>query len=49
MAQAETEYPDWLCPLFPDPVRGLENFAELFKRLTTAIGSIQVFCEVADL
>src|SRR5207249_5715155 len=49
MSQAEAEYPGWLSRLLTDPVRGLENFTELFKKLTSANGSIKVFCEVADL
>jgi len=49
MAQAEAEYPGWLSRLLTDPVRGLENYAELFKKLTSPNGSIKVFCEVADL
>lgn len=49
MAQAEAEYPGWLPQLLTDPVRGLENYMELFQKLTTSNGSIKVFCEVADL
>ncbi len=49
MAQAEAEYPGWLSRLLTDPVRGLENYTELFKKLTSPNGSIKVFCEVADL
>jgi threonine dehydrogenase-like Zn-dependent dehydrogenase len=49
MAQAEAEYPGWLGKLLTDPVRGLENFAELFQKLTSPNGAIKVFCEVADL
>jgi threonine dehydrogenase-like Zn-dependent dehydrogenase len=49
MSQAEAEYPGWLNRLLTDPVRGLENFTELFQRLTSTNGSIKVFCEVADL
>jgi threonine dehydrogenase-like Zn-dependent dehydrogenase len=48
MAQAEAEYPGWLGRLLTDRVLGLENYAELFHRLTTANGSIKVFCEVAE-
>jgi len=49
LAQAEAEYPGWLGQLLTDPVRGLENYNELFRKLTTANGSIKVFCEVADV
>jgi threonine dehydrogenase-like Zn-dependent dehydrogenase len=48
MAQAEAEYPGWLARLLTHPVKGLENYAELFDKLTTAKGAIKVFCEVAD-
>jgi threonine dehydrogenase-like Zn-dependent dehydrogenase len=49
MSQAEAEYPGWLSRLLTDPVRGLENFKELFKKLISPNGSIKVFCEVAEL
>jgi threonine dehydrogenase-like Zn-dependent dehydrogenase len=49
LAQAEAEYPGWLSRLLTNPVRGLENYAELFQKLTSPNGSIKVFCEVADL
>ena len=49
MSQAEAEYPGWLSRLLTDPVRGLENYPELFKKLTSPNGSIKVFCEVADV
>ncbi len=49
MSQAEAEYPGWLSRLLTDPVWGLENYAELFKKLTNPNGSIKVFCEVAEL
>ncbi len=48
MAQAEAEYPGWLARLLTDPVRGLDNYAELFRKLTNPNGSIKVFCEVAQ-
>jgi glucose 1-dehydrogenase len=31
MSQAELEYPGWLSKLLTDPVKGLENYTELFK------------------
>jgi threonine dehydrogenase-like Zn-dependent dehydrogenase len=49
MSQAEAEYPGWLGRLLTDPVPGLENYSELFKKLTNPNGSIKVFCEVAEL
>jgi threonine dehydrogenase-like Zn-dependent dehydrogenase len=48
MAQAEAEYPGWLSRLLTHPVKGLENYRELFDKLTTARGAIKVFCEVAE-
>src|SRR6476660_357744 len=47
MAQAEAEYPGWLSKLLTDPVKGLENYQELFQKLTSPNGAIKVFCEVA--
>ncbi len=49
LAQAEAEYPGWLQRLLTHPVKGLENYRELFEKLTTAKGAIKVFCQVADL
>jgi hypothetical protein len=49
MAQAEAQYPGWLNRLLTHPVRGLENYAVLFDKLTHPNGAIKVFCEVADL
>ncbi len=49
LSQAEAEYPGWLNKLLTHPVKGLENYGELFDKLTTARGAIKVFCEVADL
>jgi threonine dehydrogenase-like Zn-dependent dehydrogenase len=49
MAQAEAQYPGWLRQLLTHPVKGLENYTELFRHLTTAPGAIKVFCEVAAL
>jgi threonine dehydrogenase-like Zn-dependent dehydrogenase len=47
MAQAEAEYPGWLSKLLTDPVKGLENYGELFQKLTSPNGAIKVYCEVA--
>jgi threonine dehydrogenase-like Zn-dependent dehydrogenase len=49
LAQAEAEYPGWLSHLLTHPVRGLENYQELFAKLTNPNGAIKVFCEVASL
>jgi threonine dehydrogenase-like Zn-dependent dehydrogenase len=48
MAQAEAEYAGWLRRLLTHPVKALDNYHELFDKLTTAKGAIKVFCEVAD-
>jgi hypothetical protein len=48
MAQAEAEYPAWLPQLLTNPVKGLENFAELFQQLTVDRSAIKVYCEVAE-
>jgi threonine dehydrogenase-like Zn-dependent dehydrogenase len=49
LAQAEAEYPAWLSRLLTDPVKGLENYRELFAKLTNPNGAIKVCCEVAEL
>jgi len=49
LAQAEAEYPGWLSRLLTHPVKGLENYHELFAKLTNPNGAIKVFCEVAEL
>jgi threonine dehydrogenase-like Zn-dependent dehydrogenase len=49
MSQAEAEYPGWMKRLLTHPVKGLENYRELFDKLTNAKGAIKVFCEVAAL
>ena len=48
LAEAEAEYPGWLARLLTHPVKGLENYRELFEKLANAQGAIKVFCEVAD-
>jgi threonine dehydrogenase-like Zn-dependent dehydrogenase len=48
MAQAEAEYPGWLGRLLTHRVKGLENYRELFDKLTGAKGAIKVFCEIAE-
>jgi len=49
LAQAEAQYPGWLNQLLTHPITGLENYAELFHKLTAAKDAIKVFCEVAPL
>src|ERR1044071_6938131 len=46
MSQAELQYPGWLARLLTHPVKGLENYRELFEKLTTAKEAIKVYCEV---
>ena len=48
MSQAELEYPGWLDKLLTDPVKGLDNYQELFKKLTSPNRAIKVFCQVAE-
>ena len=49
MAVAEVDYPGWLQKLLTHPVRGLENYQQLFETLNGAKGAIKVFCQVAEL
>ena len=49
LAHAAAAYPGWLSRLLTHPVRGLENWRELFAKLGEAKGAIKVFCEVAPL
>ena len=44
MAQAQAEYSGWVEKLLTNPVKGLENFAELFRQLTGDRNAIKVFC-----
>ncbi len=44
---AETRFPGWLGKLLTTPIRGLENFAEMMKRLEEDREAIKVFVEVA--
>jgi threonine dehydrogenase-like Zn-dependent dehydrogenase len=48
LAQAEAEYPGWLGRLLTHPVKGLENYRQLFEILTAGKGVIKAFCEVAE-
>jgi threonine dehydrogenase-like Zn-dependent dehydrogenase len=49
LSQAELEYSGWLQRLLTHPVKGLENYRELFEKLLNAKGAIKIFCEVAEL
>src|SRR5207253_10675569 len=49
LSQAELQYPGWLRRLLTHPVKGLENYHELFDKLLNAKGAIKIFCEVAEL
>jgi len=46
MAQAEAEYPGWLGRLLTHPVRGLDNYRQLFDHLQNPNGAIKIYCEV---
>lgn len=48
LSQAKLEYGDWLERLLTHPVNGLENYRELFEKLTTAKGAIKVFCDLEN-
>ena len=47
MSQAEAEYPGWLQRLLTHPVRGLDQYRELFSHLQNPNGAIKIYCEVA--
>lgn len=47
LSQAKLEYGDWLERLLTHPVKGLENFNELFEKLNNGQNVIKVFCEVS--
>lgn len=47
MSAAFLEYGDWMSRLLTHPVKGLENYKELFKNLTNGKDVIKVFCEIA--
>jgi glucose 1-dehydrogenase len=48
LAQAEAEYPGWLARLLTHRVKGLENYRELFDKLTNAKDAVKILCEVAE-
>ena len=45
---SSNQYPGWLRRLLTHPVKGLENYEDLFAKLANPNGAIKVFCEVAD-
>jgi threonine dehydrogenase-like Zn-dependent dehydrogenase len=49
MSAAALEYGGWMNKLLTHPIEGLENYAELFDKLTNAHDVIKVYCNVADL
>jgi glucose 1-dehydrogenase len=49
LSQAELQYPGWLKRLLTHPVKGLDNYEELFEKLLNARAAIKIFCEVADV
>lgn len=46
LSQAELEYPGWLAKLLTHPVKGLENYQELFDKLVNGENVIKVYCEL---
>ena len=46
--KSEAEYPGWLEKLLTNPVKGLENFEDLFRQLTGDRSAIKMYCEVAN-
>jgi threonine dehydrogenase-like Zn-dependent dehydrogenase len=49
IAMAEAQYHGWLARLLTHPVKGLENYDQLFQALLNGNGAIKVYCEVAEL
>src|SRR6476620_4694734 len=47
MSAAVLEYGDWLKRMLTHRVDGLDNYRELFDKLTNATDSIKIYCEVA--
>lgn len=48
LSHAELEYPGWLKRLLTHPVKGLENYRELFEKLTTGKNAIKVFSKLVE-
>jgi hypothetical protein len=49
MAQAEAEYPRLAEQCLTDPVKGLGELQRAVNNLTSANGTMKVFCQVAEL
>jgi len=49
LIHAEAAYPGWLAKLLTHPVKGLENWPQLFEALNGGKGVIKAFCEVNSL
>ncbi|MFN8573001.1 MAG: glucose 1-dehydrogenase [Gemmatimonadaceae bacterium] len=49
LSQTELSHPGWLARLLTHPVKGLERYEDLMRTLTTAQGSIKVYCEVSPV
>jgi threonine dehydrogenase-like Zn-dependent dehydrogenase len=47
LALAEAQFPGWATRLLTHPVRGLENYRQLFDTLTGARDAIKVYLEIA--
>ena len=47
-AKAEATWPGWLSKLLTHPIRGLENYKELFRTLFEAKGTIKVYMIVSE-
>ncbi|MFQ5857034.1 MAG: glucose 1-dehydrogenase [Anaerolineae bacterium] len=47
-AKAEATWPGWLSKLLTHPIRGLENFEEMFRTLLEAEGEIKVYVIVSE-
>src|SRR5439155_26466110 len=47
LINAEAFFPGWLSQLLTTPINGLENYAEMLRRLTDDKDAIKVFVEVA--
>ena len=49
LAQAELTWPGWLGRLLTHPVRGLDNYKQLFAQLENPNGAIKIYCELESL
>jgi threonine dehydrogenase-like Zn-dependent dehydrogenase len=49
LSQTELSHPGWLARLLTHPVKGLERYADLMTTLTTAQGTIKVYCDISPL